>query len=559
MIINFDKSLAGESMTTPYELDITNDMTITGTNLASVLTLTAGSSRHFSIWPPANVTIAGLTLQGGIVEGAKAFGGSISNAANLTLNNVTFIGNQAICTNGVIASGGAIYNAGPATLTLNQCTFNQNSASGNGVIASGGAIYNAEPATLTLNQCTFNQNSASGFGSAYGGAVNNAGMLTANLSSFYNQTVTSSNNEALGGAILSSHTAVINECTLTANTVAAPNFAVGGAIESSGYLTINQSTLAGNILTGNSPQGGSVDVQSAEGGECTVFNSILGPDDGVPQDLGQNFALTGTNLIDAAPEFAPLGNYGGPTLTMPLLAGSPGIDAGDDSALNLFSTDQRGYPRLYGAHVDIGAVESTPPTLNNVSAQIISTNTVAGTYTVEFQALENPNGGLSTATAQYGQTAGTASSTVTLPDPLTPTNVSIMVAIGRNYLFNWNIVASNLMGGVTSPDMQIFLPPFPTDVAGDLNGDGTVSQGELDQVYSNYLATSPYLLITNATGLGQSNVNFTVSNGLVGSYTVQVSTDLVNWVNLGPATPLYHFTDTNAPAAPQRYYRLVYP
>ena len=42
-------------------------------------------------------------------------------------------------------------------------------------------------------------------------------------------------------------------------------------------------------------------------------------------------------------------------------------------------------------------------------------------------------------------------------------------------------------------------------------------------------------------------------------YTVQYSTNLVNWLPLGPATPRYLFTDTNAPAGPQRYYRLSYP
>jgi hypothetical protein len=33
----------------------------------------------------------------------------------------------------------------------------------------------------------------------------------------------------------------------------------------------------------------------------------------------------------------------------------------------------------------------------------------------------------------------------------------------------------------------------------------------------------------------------------------------VDWIYLGPATPRYLFTDTNAPSLPQRYYRLTYP
>jgi hypothetical protein len=67
----------------------------------------------------------------------------------------------------------------------------------------------------------------------------------------------------------------------------------------------------------------------------------------------------GVNLTSGNPLLAPLGNYGGPTPTMPPLPGSPAIDAGIDAAASMFTTDQRGtgYPRLVGAHVDIGAVE----------------------------------------------------------------------------------------------------------------------------------------------------------------------------------------------------------
>ena len=52
-----------------------------------------------------------------------------------------------------------------------------------------------------------------------------------------------------------------------------------------------------------------------------------------------------TTPITNAPMLAPLGNYGGPTQTMPPLPGSPAIDAGSDSATNLFATDQRGHAR----------------------------------------------------------------------------------------------------------------------------------------------------------------------------------------------------------------------
>jgi hypothetical protein len=65
--------------------------------------------------------------------------------------------------------------------------------------------------------------------------------------------------------------------------------------------------------------------------------------------------------------------------------------------------------------------------------------------------------------------------------------------------------------------------------------------------------------MTNVAGLGGTNVTFALSNAPAGSFSVEYSTNLVNWFCLGPATPRYLFTDTNAPALPQRHYRLRWP
>ena len=65
--------------------------------------------------------------------------------------------------------------------------------------------------------------------------------------------------------------------------------------------------------------------------------------------------------------------------------------------------------------------------------------------------------------------------------------------------------------------------------------------------------------MTNLAGLGGSNVTFALTNSIAGGFSVQYSTDLVHWYYLGPAIPRYLFTDTNAPALPQRYYRLRWP
>src|SRR5262249_3350246 len=86
---------------------------------------------------------------------------------------------------------------------------------------------------------------------------------------------------------------------------------------------------------------------------------------------------------------------GGPTYTLALLPGSPALDAGDDSLLaapfNL-ATDQRGYPRKAGAHVDVGAFEfqpasaafylsiSNPALASNNPLQLAFTNSTGATF-----------------------------------------------------------------------------------------------------------------------------------------------------------------------------------
>jgi hypothetical protein len=77
----------------------------------------------------------------------------------------------------------------------------------------------------------------------------------------------------------------------------------------------------------------------------------------------------GNQLGVAKPLLGALANYGGPTLTIALLPGSPAIDAGSvalavDPITRLpLTTDQRGagYPRIENGTVDIGAYEAGPP------------------------------------------------------------------------------------------------------------------------------------------------------------------------------------------------------
>jgi hypothetical protein len=112
------------------------------------------------------------------------------------------------------------------------------------------------------------------------------------------------------------------------------------------------------------------------------------------QSLDGGVVATGPAPLTNAPDLAPLGNYGGPTQTMPTLPGSPAIGAGSVAA-NTFSTDQRGYPRTQNGLIDLGAVElqspaASPPVLENITVpagggnglQFTFTNAPAADFTV---------------------------------------------------------------------------------------------------------------------------------------------------------------------------------
>ena len=64
--------------------------------------------------------------------------------------------------------------------------------------------------------------------------------------------------------------------------------------------------------------------------------------------------------------------------------------------------------------------------------------------------------------------------------------------------------------------------------------------------------------MTNVASLGGTNVTFALTNNPA-AFNVEYTKNLTNWYPLGPATTRYLFTDTNAPASPQRYYRLHWP
>ena len=114
------------------------------------------------------------------------------------------------------------------------------------------------------------------------------------------------------------------------------------------------------------------------------------------------------DVFNDKPGLAALGNYGGPTQTLALLAGSPAIGAGNASATNP-ATDQRGLPRVVNGSLDIGAFQTQPPTLAFTTlGQTADAGQPTGSITVELEDLDgNPAPAGSVGYSGNGTTADT--------------------------------------------------------------------------------------------------------------------------------------------------------
>jgi predicted outer membrane repeat protein len=388
--IGFALALSGQTiaLTSGSEIVIAKNLTIDASSLPDGVTIEGGpgTNRIFSVNPNQTITLKHLTLTGGNGSGATAFGygGAILNRGTLTLTQCTFSGNTAPL------DSGAIDNTG--TLTLTQCTLSGNSGT------NGGAIRNF--GNLMMTQCTLFGNSA-----IIGGAIYNRGSLT------LMQGTLSGNNATLsGGAIYYDGTLTLS-LTLTNSIVAGNTAPTGPDIYNFGPASINRSGV--NLLGKN----GSVTIQFPSGS---------------PNAFGD---YVGTDSTPLASFLAPLGNYGGPTRTMPPLAASPAIDAASGS---LFTTDQRGFP--IAGLPDIGAAEGV--TVVTTGADEIDSPATSGTGISLREAVRDtpPGGTIGFAPALSGGTCTLngeifLASNVTIDASSLPAGVTIDGAPGGSRIF----------------------------------------------------------------------------------------------------------------------------
>ena len=301
---------------------ITDDLTIIGPG-ADLLTIDAGNGsdntfntgdgfRLFNIDDgDANnlidVAISGLTLNGADVSGN---GGAINSVENLSLVSSTLSGNAAS------GLGGGLSQLVTGSLTVTDSTLSGNAAQYGGGVFSWNDLADQ---TTTITGSTISGNTVTRQG---GGIFNRRGLTVIRSS-----TITNNNSPTGFGSGVASRGDAQTRTEVTGSIIA-------GNLNNNDLRFVSGST--NSFLSGgyNLIGVGSIDTFTATGDQ--------------------------TNVTD--PRLGPLADNGGPTLTHPLLLGSPAINAGDPNAVAgvgltpLFDQRGAGFDRVFN-RMDIGAFE----------------------------------------------------------------------------------------------------------------------------------------------------------------------------------------------------------
>ncbi|WP_165230645.1 right-handed parallel beta-helix repeat-containing protein [Aquisphaera insulae] len=381
-------------------------------------------------------------------------GGGLINFGTSTLINTAVIGNLAG------DWGGGMTNSS-GTATWINCTVSGNSA---GVV--GGALNNNSTATFT--NCDLSGNSAK-----WGGGVFNF-YGTTTLS---NSTV-SGNSATYGGGVWSAAgTATLSSCTVSGNS----------AINGGGIANYDTTTLGNTIVAANTAGTG----PDVSGDFSSLGNNLIGTTDGSSGWVGSD--LTGTIATPLNPLLAPLGDYGGPTLTMALLPGSPAIDAGSNALIpDGVTTDQRGLPRIVSGVVDIGAFESSGFTIAVSSGDGQSTgvltafpNPLVATVTANNPA-EPVAGGLVTFAPPWSGASATISGS---PATIGGDGSASVTATANGITGSYAVTAT--AGGITTPasfgltNLQLIIALDPSASAAlSLSGNASINTAGIVYVNS---------------------------------------------------------------------------
>ena len=138
-----------------------------------------------------------------------------------------------------------------------------------------GAVLNDYMGILTLNNCTFENNSLKGESYIWGGAIYNKGILNVSDSVFKNNSVISNKSYARSGAIFNNFGGIAG----ISNSVFENNYAIGsnsdgGALSSFGVVDIDNSIFINNYVNGSREcMGGALYI--GQGSNATCIKSVF--------------------------------------------------------------------------------------------------------------------------------------------------------------------------------------------------------------------------------------------------------------------------------------------
>jgi hypothetical protein len=338
--------------------------TIDGSNLAPVL--------NFSTGETSAAVLQGFTLQHGNATGAYGYEGAgvhINGASPTVVGNV--ITANTSCSDGV---GISIAFASPV---IRDNTISGNTKQPGCSGQNGGGIYVRGAASAQIIHNTITNNTTD-----FGGGIS---LFAAGTPTLLNNTISNNNAGYYGGGLY-----IVNQSDATI----VQNVITGNISTNSGgglYL-LTPSGTRGPVFVNNTVSGNS----GAESGfylsgfdsQVQLFNNVVAAASSLPavvcdtsysstsptfdhNDLfnsagpatsGSCAQVVGANgNISADPRFAATGDYH-------LQASSPAIDAGNNSAPSLPSTDLDGKPRISGVAVDQGAYEFQQPLVVTMSS-----------------------------------------------------------------------------------------------------------------------------------------------------------------------------------------------
>ena len=259
--ITLSKSGTDENSAVSGDLDITDDLKITGQKTGSRNSINAnGLDRVFQLLSNATVEFQNLSIQNGAVTDAPGAGIYVSESATAVLNNVE-LKNNIVSSSGTTAAsssqlqitGGGIHVDQQASAEINNSDIIQNQAPGNGGVSNAGRT-SIRGSLIDSNTAT----AAGGVGSndlfTNGGGIGNlGGYLTIGNSTISNNI---SKNQG-GGLYITNQGLNLGNVIITNTSITGNSSDFNGAgIANFGPATLNNSVVSGNTINSSATTGG---------------------------------------------------------------------------------------------------------------------------------------------------------------------------------------------------------------------------------------------------------------------------------------------------------------